>query len=44
VTFAVQIDTSYIPCVRSKFGKNMNLENFCTVLPLTLEVQRENTP
>jgi len=29
---------------RSKFGKFFDLENFHSIWPLTLEVQRENTP
>jgi len=29
---------------RSKFRKFLDLENFYSIWPLTLEVQRENTP
>jgi len=29
---------------RSKFGKFLDLENFRSIWPLTLDVQKENTP
>ena len=51
VPFAVKIATIHTPwcpgslkAKRSKFGKFLDLENFHSIWPLTLEVQRENTP